>query len=144
MITIDTTTATVEPPRDDFVIHDAQLAAVAFLARYSGRTLDACRHDLRGFFQWAPTRSSLCWRPRGRTSSCSEAGWRSGAWRPRRSTGDRRRCAAAIASRTSTGASLRTRRSTSADPRTTTIYDHRRQNLDRHAAHVVVAFVAGG
>jgi integrase/recombinase XerD len=29
-----------------------------------------------------------------------------------------------------------------ADPRTTTIYDHRRQNFDRHAAYVVVAFVA--
>jgi hypothetical protein len=31
-----------------------------------------------------------------------------------------------------------------ADPRTTTIYDRRRQNFDRHAAHVVVAFVAVG
>jgi integrase/recombinase XerD len=31
-----------------------------------------------------------------------------------------------------------------ADPRTTTIYDRRRENLDRHAAYVVVAFVAGG
>jgi integrase/recombinase XerD len=31
-----------------------------------------------------------------------------------------------------------------ADARTTTIYDRRRQNFDRHAAHVVVAFVAGG
>ncbi len=31
-----------------------------------------------------------------------------------------------------------------ADPRTTTVYDHRRQGLDRHAAYVVVAFVAGG
>jgi integrase len=31
-----------------------------------------------------------------------------------------------------------------ADPRTTTIYDRRRENFDRHAAHVVVAFVAGG
>jgi hypothetical protein len=30
------------------------------------------------------------------------------------------------------------------DPRTTTIYDRRRQNTDRHAAYVVVAFVAGG
>lgn len=30
-----------------------------------------------------------------------------------------------------------------ADPRTTTIYDRRRQNFDRHAAYVVVAFVAG-
>lgn len=51
MTTIETTTATVDLPRDDFVIDDAQLAAVAFLAR--GRTLDAYRHDLRGFFQWA-------------------------------------------------------------------------------------------
>lgn len=31
-----------------------------------------------------------------------------------------------------------------ADPRTTTIYDHRRQNFDRHAAYVVAAFVTGG
>jgi integrase/recombinase XerD len=32
---------------------EAQLAVTAFLARYSGRTLDAYRHDLRTFFQWA-------------------------------------------------------------------------------------------
>ncbi len=32
---------------------EAELAAVAILARYSGRTLDACRHDLRNLFQWA-------------------------------------------------------------------------------------------
>ncbi len=31
-----------------------------------------------------------------------------------------------------------------ADPRTTTIYDRRRESFDRHAAYVVVAFVAGG
>ena len=31
-----------------------------------------------------------------------------------------------------------------AAPRTTTIYDHRHQNFDRHAAYVVVAFVASG
>jgi hypothetical protein len=31
-----------------------------------------------------------------------------------------------------------------ADPRTTTIYDRRRQNFDRHVTYVVVAFVAGG
>lgn len=35
------------------ILDDAHLAAVAFLARYSGRTLDAYRHDLRCFFQWA-------------------------------------------------------------------------------------------
>jgi len=53
MTTIETVTTTLELPTDDFVIDDARLAAVAFLARYSGRTLDAYRHDLRGFFQWA-------------------------------------------------------------------------------------------
>ena len=31
-----------------------------------------------------------------------------------------------------------------ADPRTTTVYDHQRQGLDRHGAYVVVAFVSGG
>ena len=31
-----------------------------------------------------------------------------------------------------------------ADPKTTTVYDRRRENFDRHAAYVVVAFVAGG
>jgi integrase len=31
-----------------------------------------------------------------------------------------------------------------ADPKTTTVYDRRRANFDRHAAYVVVAFVAGG
>jgi site-specific recombinase XerD len=35
---------------DDYT---TELAAVAFLARYSGRTLDAYRHDLRALFQWA-------------------------------------------------------------------------------------------
>ena len=29
-----------------------------------------------------------------------------------------------------------------ADPRTTTVYDHRQQSFDRHAAYVVVAFVS--
>ena len=31
-----------------------------------------------------------------------------------------------------------------ADPRTTTIYDRRRQNYDRHAAYAVVAVVTSG
>src|SRR5262249_2470656 len=53
MITIETSTRTIVLPTDDCVIDDAQIAAVAFLARYGGRTLDAYRHDLPGFFQWA-------------------------------------------------------------------------------------------
>ena len=53
MTTIETGTTDVQLRDDDFVVDDAQLAAVAFPVRYSGRTLDAYRHDLRGFFQWA-------------------------------------------------------------------------------------------
>lgn len=30
-----------------------------------------------------------------------------------------------------------------ADPRTTTRYDRARNNLDRHASHIVTAFIAG-
>jgi hypothetical protein len=30
------------------------------------------------------------------------------------------------------------------DPRTTTVYDRRRQSYDRHAAYAVVAFVTNG
>ena len=35
------------------LIDEAQLAAVAFLARYGGRTLESYRADLRWYFQWA-------------------------------------------------------------------------------------------
>jgi integrase family protein with SAM-like domain len=48
---------TIELPRADFAADPAQLAAIAFLARYSGRTLDAYRHDLRNLFQWAADHS---------------------------------------------------------------------------------------
>ena len=36
----------------DPLLDEAQLAAVAFLARYNGRTLESYRADLRQFFQW--------------------------------------------------------------------------------------------
>ena len=39
--------------RADRPVDEAQLAAVAFLARYGGRTLESYRADLRQFFQWA-------------------------------------------------------------------------------------------
>ena len=35
------------------LLNEAQLAAAAFLARYSGRTLESYRADLRQYFQWA-------------------------------------------------------------------------------------------
>ena len=34
------------------LLDEGQLAAVAFLARYGGRTLESYRSDLRQFFQW--------------------------------------------------------------------------------------------
>lgn len=46
-------TAVVDVTIEPFVPDEAELAAVAFLARYSGRTLDAYRHDLRNLFQCA-------------------------------------------------------------------------------------------
>jgi len=39
-------------PADRPLLDEAQLAAVAFLARYGGRTLESYRADLRQFFQW--------------------------------------------------------------------------------------------
>ncbi|MGZ4740626.1 MAG: tyrosine-type recombinase/integrase [Ilumatobacteraceae bacterium] len=43
----------IERAGNDRVFDEAQLAAAAFLARYSAQTLDAYRHDLRSFFNWA-------------------------------------------------------------------------------------------
>ena len=53
MSTIQTTPRTIQPPEPQYLLDEAQPAAAAFLARYRGRTLDAYRDDLRGFFQWA-------------------------------------------------------------------------------------------
>jgi site-specific recombinase XerD len=53
MITIESTATTIRASGAEYEVDEAQLAAVSFLARYSGRTLEAYRHDLRGFFQWA-------------------------------------------------------------------------------------------
>lgn len=71
--------------RDGF--DEAELAAVAFLARYSGRTLEAYRHDLRSFFT-GPHRqhSKYSLRP-AHTSSCTATTWNSEASPRRRSTG---------------------------------------------------------
>jgi hypothetical protein len=53
MTTIESAATTIRVPGVEFEVDEAQLVAVSFLARYSGRTLEAYRHDLRGFFQWA-------------------------------------------------------------------------------------------
>ncbi|MDA8043639.1 MAG: site-specific integrase [Actinomycetota bacterium] len=48
-----TITSNIERPGTGFTVDPAELAAIAFLARYSGRTFDAYRHDLRNLFRWA-------------------------------------------------------------------------------------------
>jgi Phage integrase, N-terminal SAM-like domain len=53
MTIIKPTTTTLDRPESGFELDEAHLAAASFLARYSGRTLEAYRHDLRGYFQWA-------------------------------------------------------------------------------------------
>ena len=97
----------------------SQMAAGAFLARYSGRTLETYRYDLRTFFQWCSdvgldvlqaTRAHIeLWR-----SAMQERGWL-----PRPSTGGCRQSAASTASPTSTVGLLRIRRSTLANLRST-------------------------
>jgi hypothetical protein len=53
MTTIESAATTIQMSGVVYEVEEAQLAAISFLARYSGRTLEAYRHDLRGFFQWA-------------------------------------------------------------------------------------------
>ncbi len=53
MTTLDLLPLTVAPSGRADPLDEAHLAVAAFLARYSGRTLDAYRYDLRVFFQWA-------------------------------------------------------------------------------------------
>ena len=53
MATISAATTKVEPPSSVAVFDEAELAAASFLARYGGRTIEAYRHDQRGFFQRA-------------------------------------------------------------------------------------------
>src|SRR6478672_837403 len=45
----------LELPFEAPPVDAAELAAVTYLARYNGRTLESYRADLRGFFQWAAT-----------------------------------------------------------------------------------------
>jgi hypothetical protein len=45
MTTITSTSSAVQAPFEHAGFDEAQLAAASFLARYSGRTLEAYRHD---------------------------------------------------------------------------------------------------
>jgi integrase/recombinase XerD len=79
MTTIATARPTI-PPAPKYLVDDAQLAAAAFLARYSGRTLDAYRLDLRGTSSGPPTTRFRCRTRLAPTSSCTAPGWTNAAW----------------------------------------------------------------
>ena len=51
--TTDSFSTILDVIRSDTGFDPAEAAAAGFLARYSGHTRDAYRHDLRTFFQWA-------------------------------------------------------------------------------------------
>jgi site-specific recombinase XerD len=170
--TIESAATTIREPGVDFEIDEAQRAAVSCLARYSGRTLEAYRHDLRGFFQWAAD-NGIAVLEASRAHIELFRAWMEDRGLPA-STIDRRLStvcgfyrfahidgriranpaqyvrhmlrAAFIMAALDAGVPLRDVQIAArhADPRTTTICDRRRQNFDRHAAYVVVAFVAGG
>ena len=53
MTTIESIRTTIERPDIRFKLDEAELAAASFLGRYSGRTHEAYRHDLLGYFLWA-------------------------------------------------------------------------------------------
>ena len=113
MTSVDSTGREIAGVSEPYRLDEAQLAAVAFLARYSGRTLDAYRHDLRTFFQWAADRAWRSRRDPGPHRAVPGLDG-AGAWPPRRSTGGCRPCAGSTGSPTSTAGSRPTRPSTCA------------------------------
>ena len=52
MSTLNPSSVALVSARDTDPFAQAQMAAAAYLARYSGRTLETYRYDLRTFFQW--------------------------------------------------------------------------------------------
>src|SRR5918994_3370795 len=115
--TIQSAATTLREPGVEFEFDEAQLAAVSFLARYSGRTLEAYRHDLRGFFQWATDNRIVVLGANRAHIELFRAGWRTAGSPRQLSTVASRRSVGSTGSRTSTDASARTPPSTSADRR---------------------------
>ena len=119
MTTIESTSQVIAQIEAPFTLHEDQLAAVAFLARYQGRTVEAYRHDLRDLFQWAAEHDLAVL---DATRVHLELYWTSMEERglaPRPSTGGCLPPAGSTDSLTLTGASPRTPPSTSAAPPST-------------------------
>jgi integrase len=141
----------------DDPIDEAEPAAAAFLVRYQGRTLDAYRYDLRAFFQWAADDGlDILKATRPQIELYVRAMETRG---PAATTIDRRLSTvcgyyrfAHIDGRIAPNPAKYVRRPAAggADSRSSCRPAHHdglrpsRQSFDRHAAYVVVAFVAGG
>ena len=59
-------------------VDEAELAAAALLARYSGRTLEAYRHDLRSFLEWAAPVDPSPYRTVPTPHGTPKSGWGAG------------------------------------------------------------------
>ena len=67
MTRIEATSTLIDDADAPARFDEAQLAAAAFLARYSGRALDAYRHDVSASSSYAHSSRWPCrWRPRPR------------------------------------------------------------------------------
>jgi integrase family protein with SAM-like domain len=90
MTTLGTMSMVMEVPQSEAGFDEAQVAAVAFLARYGGRTLEAYRHDLRMFFQWAGDHGLEVLQPSRPHIELYRSAMEERSWRRRRSTGGSR------------------------------------------------------
>jgi hypothetical protein len=140
MTSIETSPTAIRLPEDDVVIDDAQLAATRLSRARPARSTSPWANEVRARSCDAETANALTDGPLtgGPAPSASGPG----------SAPSIHTCSGLRSSwpRSTRGVPLRDVQLAArhADPRTTTIYDRRRQNFDRHAAYVVVAFVAGG
>jgi integrase len=140
----------------------AQVAAVSYLARYSGHTHSLYAYQLRRWFEWCEvlrvleacrgerTEGPLVLRPvSGKPINRCDC-YRMVA-RIAKAAGIARQISphslrhAAITNALNAGVPLRDAQilARHADPRTTEHYDRARGNLDRHGVHVLTAYVAG-
>jgi hypothetical protein len=71
MTTIESSSHVILRREAPFTLGEDQLAAGAFLVRYSGRTLEAYRHDLRPCCNGPPITNSPCSKPPVPTWSCT-------------------------------------------------------------------------
>lgn len=99
MTTIETSIAAIEVPGDGFVVDDAELAAVAFLAATAAAPSTLTATICAGSFSGRPTTILPCSPRRGRTSSSIAAGWKTAGWLRRPSPDAARRCSSSASER---------------------------------------------